>query len=164
MAEKIETCEGECSIVDVVLKFRYRRRDITIKARDLTEEEMSLVQQEQTTAREKAKRLLEDADETKRPKEEALFRSKDNKVILKADSLRIYFMQVAYRLGAREKVADEGWEGIDAGLVMRKQKSKVKELPVTVENLMALASTIKYEIANAVFKHFQISDVAESKN
>lgn len=162
--EKIETCTGECSMVDVVLKFRYRGRDITIKARDLTEEEIGLLIQEETAAFDKAKRLLEDEDESKRPKEETLLRRKDNKVILKDDSLRIYFTEVAYHLGAREKLFDEGWYGIDAGLVMRKQKSKITELPVTVENLMALALQIRYEIVNAVHKHFQISDAAESKN
>jgi len=169
--DKIETCEGEVSIVDVVCKLGYRGRNIVIKARDRTEEEYGQISQEYETAYQKTETLLTETDEDKRPKPEEIFwppeDSPDKRPILIEEMNRILYLTVAYHLGAREKILDEGWYGIDAGLILKPKGTFFRrkgELEVSAENLEALPLLLRNRIVTAVADHFRVSDEAEAKN
>ena len=155
---KVATCEGKSSLIErIEFSFRYRlkRYKIVTLARDLIEDEEALVDGFRA-------QLMED-----------IF-GKDSKLTIqqKLEKLplpafiKISIFQTALRLGANERILNEGWEGVtDALIVKRGYMPEGKEIPVSYDNLLALREELRTRIVNAISQRFRITfDEGEAKN
>lgn len=161
MEDKIEGCENDVGITDPVWTDKYRGQTIRIVARDLLDDESNDLATFYQNAIAKVEKMKDNP-----PKPEDLVGT-EGAFMLHEDSVKMLIMRTCFHLGAKTKIADEGWYGIDKRFLMKKlpdMPGRKQDLPVTVEVLEALAPKIRDAIINNVWRHFRFSSEAESKN
>ena len=158
--EKIKGCEsGNISMTDTLEPIKYRGCKIILKVREWHKVESMWISGEYSKIAKLGKKTV---------KEISILGETVTLTKHREETDKAWMIAQILRLGAQERIFDEGWSGVKGRLLidpeLRKKYKDEDEVPCTIENFLALGNEMQNKIATRISDWFNPISLADLKN